>query len=382
MRVRRLSLTDFRSYAQVDLEFGPRATTLVGRNGAGKTNIVEALRYLSTLSSHRVAVDAPLIRAGQSAATIRATIEKSGRSLALEVVINDGRPNTARVNRGAARPRELLGILRTVVFSPEDLSLVKGDPGERRRFLDEIAIALSPRLAGDVSDYERVLRQRSTLLKTAKGRPGEAATLDIWDEKLADLGGVIVRARLDAVAALADPLARAYAEVSGGGTSAAAYSPHRPDQREDYPLDASAHEISNGLREAMQRLRPKEVERGVCLVGPHRDELDISIGGLPARGYASHGESWSAALALRLATYDVLTADGGPDSDPDGEPVLILDDVFAELDSSRRRALATRAASAQQVVITAAVEQDVPDNLETEVLYVGEGEVNRGPATR
>ncbi len=392
MRVTHLQLTDFRSYADAHMEFGPGVTTLVGRNGHGKTNVVEAVRYLSTLSSHRVATDAPMLRAGAARAVISARVQRGERALTLEVTMIPGKANQARLNRGNAKPRDLVGILRTVVFAPEDLALVKGDPSARRAFMDELCVALQPPLAGDLADYERVLRQRSSLLKSAKGKARfDETMLAIWDEKLAELGARIMRARLAAVEHLAPLVTAAYADVAPGeGVCRVQYSTtvrvdpsnslefdrgYAADTGDDpspspvaRPGDATERiapdattpvaQISEALLTRMVELRSKEIERGVCLVGPHRDDLDIAIGELPAKGYASHGESWSCALALRLASYDLLTGDGD-----DGEPVLILDDVFAELDAGRRDALAVRIAGASQVLITAAVGDDVPGAL-------------------
>lgn len=384
MRITHLHLDDFRSYASVDLNFEGAVSTLVGRNGEGKTNVVEAVRYLSTLSSHRVASDAPLVRFGAERAVIRARVDKAGRSLAIEVTINPGKSNTARLGRSAARPRELVGILRTVVFAPEDLSLIKGDPGGRRTFLDEITVALAPALAGDLADYDRVLRQRSSMLKTAKHARGDLTMLDIWDEKLADLGGKIVAARLRAVRDLAPHVASAYRDVApDGGDCVITYSSSIDSASvvdgtpSPVTADASAADLSGLLLDRLTELRPKELDRGVTLAGPHRDDLDVTLGELPAKGYASHGESWSCALALRLGSYDLLTLDNGPDAGEDGEPVLILDDVFAELDVTRRTALANRLASARQVLITAAVPHDVPESLRGETFEVAAGEVTR-----
>ncbi len=375
MRVARLSLTDFRSYAELDLTFGPGVTTLVGPNGAGKTNIVEAIRYLSILASHRVSTDAPLIRASASAAVVRAKIERANRAMVLEATIAPGRAKGYRLNGGSARAKEIAGVLRTVVFSPEDLDLVKGDPSGRRRFLDELCVALAPMLAGDLADYERVVRQRTALLKSARARGTAPATLDVWDERLATLAARILRARLDAVTALAPYVSLAYADLAAGAGCTLVY--------ESTSLTASdlAADTETSLAErvlaAVGQVRTKEMERGVCLVGPHRDDLAITLGGMPARGYASHGEAWSTALALRLGTYDLLTSSTGPDSGEDGEPVLLLDDVFAELDVARRSALATRMAPAHQVVVTAAVLADVPASLVGDLVRVSEGRVSR-----
>ena len=374
MHVAHLQLIDFRSYPELDLALDAGVTTFVGRNGQGKTNLVEAVRYLSTLSSHRVASDAPLIRAGAERAVVGAKVDKGGRSLTLEVTIQPGKAKSARLGRANARPRDLVGILRTVVFAPEDLALVKGDPSVRRAFMDELCVALAPIHAGVLSDYERVLRQRTSLLKTARNARVDLSTLDIWDEKLAELGGRIVAARLAAVAALLPYAATAYQDVAPGS---APFSLNYSSALDTSAGDAAAPTIGAAILAQVSERRAQEIERGVCLVGPHRDDLDIAIGELPAKGYASHGESWSCALALRLASYDLLTADGGPDSDTDGEPVLILDDVFAELDAGRRAALAARVTTASQVLITAAVAEDVPDALAGAVFEVAAGAVVR-----
>ncbi|MCB2412659.1 DNA replication/repair protein RecF [Demequina sp. TTPB684] len=397
MRITHLHLTDFRSYETAQIELGPGVTTLVGRNGHGKTNVIEAVRYLSTLSSHRVATDAPMLRSGASRAVISGRVQRGERALTIEITMIPGKANQARLNRGNAKPRDVVGILRTVVFAPEDLALVKGDPSTRRAFMDELCVAIQPPLAGDLADYDRVLRQRSSLLKSARGKPRfDESTLDIWDEKLADLGARIVHARLAALEALAPHVSRAYEDVAPGeGDCAIAYSTatqiatRQEDSEEDLsPTPAAAPtaaaptaatptaDIGAALLAAMTERRAQEIERGVCLVGPHRDDVDIKIGDLPAKGYASHGESWSCALALRLGSFALLSDDG-----EDGEPVLILDDVFAELDSGRRAALAGRVAGAGQVLITAAVEQDVPEQLREHpgghrVLHVTPGSVS------
>lgn len=386
MRVTHLHLTDFRSYTDTNITFGPGVTTLVGSNGQGKTNVVEAVRYLSTLSSHRVAADAPLIKFGAARAVIGARVNKAGRSLSLEITVAAGKANTARLNRGTARPRDLIGIVRTVVFAPEDLALVKGDPGGRRTFLDELCVALQPALAGDLTDYDRVLRQRSSMLKSAKHARGDLTMLDIWDEKLADLGGRIIAARRRALFALAPYVATAYADVAPEAghcqiSYATSLDRHEgSDTRAVQPLapEASAADIGARLLDRLRELRSKEIDRGVTLAGPHRDDMDIRLGDMPAKGYASHGESWSCALALRLGSYDLLTADDGPDAGEDGEPILILDDVFAELDARRRAALAARLVDASQVLITAAVAEDVPAALVGDVIRVVDGVIDQG----
>ena len=359
MFVSALSLTDFRSWSQLDLELGPGPTALVGSNGQGKTNIVEAVLYVATLESHRVATDAPLVRQGAERAVVRARIERDERTAMVELEINPGKANRARINRSPVpRAREVLGMLRTVLFAPEDLSLVRGDPSDRRRFLDELLVARAPRYAGVRSDYDRVLKQRNALLKTAflakRSGGGDMRTLDVWDSHLAASGSELLAARLALVEELTPLADVAYREVSKGqGDLGLAYKSSLgealPDSRDKDVLGAA-------LLSQLAHVRQQEVERGVSLVGPHRDDLLLSLGSLPVKGYASHGESWSVALALRLASYDLLRSDGG-------EPVLVLDDVFAELDTGRRERLATLVQSAGQVLVTAAVADDVPEQL-------------------
>ena len=371
MRVQRLVLTDFRSYEHIDVELDQEVTTLLGRNGQGKTNLVEAIRFLSVGQSHRTASAAPLIRVGSERAVIRAKVVKGRRELSLETTINSRGANAARINGAPARPREVFGLIRSVAFSPEDLDIVSGDPRSRRAFLDEIAVAASPALAGDIADYERVLRQRATLLKTARGKTVDLGTLDVWDAKLVECGTRIVAARLAAVDMLRTPVAESYRELaSDAGELTMEYrSTTYPDL--DTPTDISG---SFGL--ALADARPKELERGVCLVGPHRDDLDLAIDGLAVRTYASHGERWSAALALRLGTFDVFFAEAQHLGEG-GEPVMILDDVFAELDGERRAALVRRIHQADQVLITAAVAEDVPTELVGDVVHVAGGTVTR-----
>ena len=359
MHVSALSLTDFRSWEQLDLELAPGPSALVGSNGQGKTNIVEALLYVATLASHRVATDAPLVRQGAERAVVRARVVRDERELLVELELNPGKANRARVNRGPLpRAREVLGLLRTVLFAPEDLALVRGDPSERRRFLDDLLVSRTPRLAGVRSDYERVLKQRNALLKSAflakRSGGGDMRTLDVWDSHLAATGAELLSARLGLVEELRPLLEVAYREVSKGqGDVDAVY---RSSLGEALPGTQDREVLAAALLSELARVRPQEVERGVSLVGPHRDELVLSLGTMPVKGYASHGESWSVALALRLASYELLRADGG-------EPVLVLDDVFAELDTGRRERLATLVAGAEQVLVTAAVPGDVPEQL-------------------
>ena len=373
MRVGSLSLTDFRSWPQLDIELAPGPTALVGSNGQGKTNIVEALLYVATLGSHRVSTDAPLVRQGAERAIIRALVHRDDRETLVELELNPGKANRARINRGAVpRAREVLGLLRTVLFAPEDLAIVKGDPSERRTFLDDLLVLRTPRLAGVRSDFERVLKQRNALLKTAflakRSGGADMRTLDVWDAHLAQTGAELLAARLGLIEELRPLADVAYREVSKAqGELGLDYKCSLPDL-EPGVLDREV--LSAALLGELARIRQQEVDRGVSLVGPHRDDLVLSLGPLPVRGYASHGEGWSVALALRLASYELLRSDGG-------EPVLVLDDVFAELDTGRRERLASLVQSAEQVIVTAAVPGDVPEQL-----VGGRYDVHDGTVTR
>ncbi|HWL37027.1 MAG TPA: DNA replication/repair protein RecF [Frankiaceae bacterium] len=371
MYVSRLGLTDFRSYPEALVEFEPGAATLIGPNGQGKTNLVEAIGYVATLGSHRVATDAPLVRAGAERSVVRCEVQRDGRATLVEIEITAGKANRARINRSPVpRPREVLGTLRTVLFAPEDLALVKGDPHDRRHFLDQLLIARTPRYHGVKADYDRVLKQRNALLKSAGFARGGAdfRTLDVWDEHLANHGAELLAGRLEAVEALRPLVDKAYDVLSGGGGPTAL--DYKSSLGPDAPMVPDRDMLSAALLNDLARMRPQELDRGISLVGPHRDELALSIGTLPAKGYASHGESWSLALALRIASHDLLTADGG-------EPVLILDDVFAELDASRRDRLAHLCAPREQVLITAAVIADVPEELQGARYDVAAGQVTR-----
>jgi DNA replication and repair protein RecF len=373
VHIAHLSLTDFRSYESVELALEPGVTALVGPNGQGKTNLVEAIGYLATLGSHRVANDTALVRMGAQHAVVRGRVVRDSRSMLVEIEINPGKANRARLNKSpVGRPREVLGVLRTVLFAPEDLSLVKGDPGERRRFLDDVLVARAPRLAAARSDYERVLKQRNALLKTAavarRGGGADLRTLDVWDAHLSQAGAELLAARLELVDALRPLVDKAYAAVARGTTSTGV--DYLSSLGPDVALQPNRDVLGAALQAALAAARADELERGVTLIGPHRDELMLRINDLPARGYASHGESWSLALALRLAAYDLLCADGG-------EPVLILDDVFAELDADRRERLASLVAPAEQVLITAAVAADVPAELAGARVDVMGGQVRR-----
>jgi DNA replication and repair protein RecF len=389
MYVRELSVTDFRSWAQADLTFSPGVSVLVGANGQGKTNLVEAVGYLATLGSHRVSSDAPLVRRGAAAAQVRATVVNDGRELTVQVEIQPGKANRARVNRSpVTRARDILGIVRTVVFAPEDLALVRGDPGERRGFLDELLVARAPRWAGVRADYEKVLRQRSALLKTARHARGDMSTLEVWDAHLARAGAALTAGRIQLAAALAPHVTAAYAAVAPESVPVGARYRSKvaavdelagtADGQDDVTGGAAHAELAAAvevaLLEEIGRRRDQEIERGVCLVGPHRDELDLSLGEGPAKGFASHGESWALALALRLGGFELLREEGS-------EPILVLDDVFAELDARRRDALARTAARAEQVLVTAAVDDDVPSVLSGARYVIEAGTVRDGVAS-
>jgi DNA replication and repair protein RecF len=377
VHVAHLSLHDFRSWPSHDHELGPGVSALVGPNGQGKTNVVEAVDYLSRLSSHRVASDAPLVRRGAERATVRAAVVREERRAVLEVEINPGRSNRARINSSPLpRPRELLGVLRSVVFAPDDLVLVKGDPSDRRRFLDDLLVQRSPRYAGTRADYDRVLKQRNSLLKSASLARGSVesalATLEVWDERLAQLGASVMAARSALVEEIGPLLGKAYEAVARGASRDDATLEYRPSF--EAPPDADESTLAAALLAEVERRRRDELDRGISLVGPHRDELGCALGDLPVKGYSSHGESWSFALALRLASYELLRA---PDAGGGDDPVLVLDDVFAELDSGRRHQLAELVGDAEQVLVTAAVADDVPAQLRGTRFTVADGTVRR-----
>ena len=380
MYVAHLTLVDFRSYATAEVTLEPGATAFIGANGQGKTNLVEAIDYLARLGSHRVASDAPLVRAGAERALVRAAVVRDGRQAVLEIEINPGKANRARVNRAdLPRARELVGLVRTVIFAPDDLALVKGDPSGRRAFLDDLLVMRTPRLAGVRADYDRILKQRNSLLKTAgAARRGSTSqesalsTLGVWDAHLARTGAELLAERLRLVEELRPYVAHAYATVARGAGSDDAGLDYQPSLELDGLTERA--DLTGRLLAELETRRHDELDRGVSLVGPHRDELLLSLGNgeqrLPVRGYASHGESWSFALALRLASYDLVRADGD-------DPILILDDVFAELDSERRAQLAELVAGAEQVLVTAAVAADVPEKLAGVRYQVAGGDVRR-----
>jgi len=355
--IRHLGLRDFRSWAHADLELESGRTVFVGPNGYGKTNLIEALWYSTTLGSHRVGTDAPLIRTGAPRAVVSTIIVNEGRECAVDLEIAAGRANKARLNRSPVRStREVVGVLQAVLFAPEDLALVRGDPADRRRYLDDLAVLRRPTVAGVRADYDKVLRQRTALLKSLSGvrnRSDQAAldTLDVWDSRLAEYGAQLMAARIDLVNQLAPEVEKAYQLLAPGSRPASIAYRASLDVGLNY--DTAREPLEAALLAALSARRAAELERGMCLVGPHRDDLELRLGDQFAKGFASHGESWSFAVALRLAAYELLRADGS-------EPVLLLDDVFAELDTARRRALAAVAESAEQVLVTAAVLEDIP----------------------
>ena len=387
--VSHLSLTDFRNYVSAEVELRAGPNLFVGSNGQGKTNLVESIGYLSTLASHRVSTDHALIRQGSELAIVRARLEHADRTLLVEVQVNRATANRAQVNRVAVKPRELPRYITSVLFAPEDLALVRGEPSGRRRFVDQLLVQLSPRFSGVIADYERVLKQRNTLLKSARGArvaDGQLSTLELWDERLVAFGTEIIQGRQELVERLRPQVAMAYGSIAG--------IRHRADmimqlstlgvQPDDddlpspgesaNPESASTDEIAESFRAALSRVRRSELDRGLTLVGPHRDDLLLELNGLPARGYASHGESWSFALSLKLASAAVLRAESAV-----GDPIVILDDVFAELDEARRAQLASAIGDYEQVLITAAVLDDVPEPLAAHIVHIMAGEIVEGP---
>ena len=373
MYVRHLGLRDFRSWAHADLELEPGRTVFVGPNGFGKTNLIEALWYSTTLGSHRVGTDMPLIRAGAARAVVSTIVVNEGRECAIDLEIAAGRANKARLNRSPVRStREVVGVLRAVLFAPEDLALVRGDPADRRRYLDDLATVRRPAIAAMRADYDRVLRQRTALLKSLAGARhrvdrGALDSLDVWDSRLAEHGAELMAARIDLVNQLAPEVEKAYQLLAPGSRSASiTYRASMDSLGAEGAGDGAGTDrefVETALLAALSARRDAELERGMCLVGPHRDDLELRLGDQPAKGFASHGESWSFAVGLRLAAYELLRADGG-------EPVLLLDDVFAELDTARRRALAAVAESAEQVLVTAAVLEDIPAGWDARQVHI------------
>jgi DNA replication and repair protein RecF len=386
--VTHLSLTDFRNYISAEVALSAGANLFVGSNGQGKTNLVESLAYLSTLGSHRVSMDHAMIRQGTDSAIIRARLENGERQILAEVQLNRSAPNRAQINRSVIKTRELPRYFSSVLFAPEDLALIRGDPGGRRRFLDELLVLRSPRISAVIADYDRVVRQRNTLLKSARAsgvRGDKLSTLDIWDERLVALGSQLIEARTTLVAELSPEVASAYTSVAGedhhAGLAnqlsifAAGSAPQGVGEEDVEPGGLSrgivtAADAAVAFRNTLTHRRRSELERGITLVGPHRDDLVLELNSLPARGYASHGESWSFALALKLASAILLRRESST-----GDPVLMLDDVFAELDASRRARLAAAVRDFEQVLITAAVFEDVPGELTGNTVHISRGTI-------
>lgn len=382
MRVSHVSLVNFRNYASAELVLEPGLNLLVGRNGQGKTNLAEAIMFFASLRSHRVANESALIRAGEDSAVMRMKLVHRTREALLEFQLNRGAPNRSLLNRNAVRPREMSRVFSAVLFAPEDLSIARDEPSVRRRFLDDALIARYPAAAGVLTDFDRVVRQRNTLLKTAKASgsaEGVTDTLQIWDDQLVEWGSEIIEHRRLVVQDLIEPLREAYGMLVEGD--------HRPNltlkesifsdvSRETLdsinldPADVSRETIVSSFRRALDRERVRELERGQTLVGPHRDDLILELNGLPVKGYASHGESWSFILSLRLALARILQRDSSL-----GDPVLILDDVFAELDEYRRSQLISAVREFEQVIITAAVEKDVPVTRDWNVVHIHNGTI-------
>ena len=368
MHVSSLSLRDFRNYAQADIEPGLGSVVLVGSNGQGKTNIVEAINYLATLGSHRTSIDSALIRQGSEAAIIRVNLAHDSRTILLEAQLNRNSANKAQVNHANAKIRDFPRYISTVIFAPEDLMLVRGEPSGRRKFMDDLIIQRTPRLAGVVSDYDRVLKQRNTLLKTARVKDidaGNLGTLDIWDERLVELGTEITSERTRLLHDLSEPLALAYQAIAGSDHDVSI------ELKPSIEGAQSATDYAEKFRNLLESGRVQEIERGMTLVGPHRDDVEFGLNNLPAKGYASHGETWSYALSLKLSAARLLRSESVL-----GDPILILDDVFAELDSARRERLAEAVADFEQTFITAAVAEDVPPQLMTQVFHVKKGTIS------
>jgi DNA replication and repair protein RecF len=387
MFVKRVRLTNFRNYKNAEVELSPGVNLLHGSNGQGKTNLVEAVNFFASLSSHRVAGTTPLIKQGEQTAIISVELAHEDRELLLEFELNADSPNRARLNKSpVAKSKDILGYLNSVIFAPEDLDIVKRDPTNRRAFIDQLIVQFTPRMLGVYSDYERVLKQRNTLLKSARatGTKGDAlSTLSAWDESLVKLGSEIISARVIIAEKLSPGLITNYQAIAKSNNEPRMFikssilgdTAADPDESDDaeYLETPDREQIEQLFREKLERLRSKELERGITLVGPHRDDLVLILGSLPAKGYASHGESWSYALALRLASLEILKAESRL-----GDPILILDDVFAELDADRRTKLAQLVQGNEQVIITAAVIEDVPETLVAKRFSVVSGEITNG----
>ncbi len=359
MHLTNLSLKNFRSYSELELPLDKGITIFVGRNGEGKTNIVEAILYLALLSSHRTSSDQPLVQLGNTSAYIRGKVDNNERDILIELEVNTEKANRARINQNPVRSqKEIFGILQAIYFSPEDLDLVRGDPTERRRFIDQILTLRSPRMAGVISDYERAVRQRNSLLKSRSN----LSTLESWNQQVAEFGGEIIAARITTLNELQPIFTAVYQEISPEKNAHIIYK-----SSIDNP-SIIREENQRVILEKFKEIQNQEIERGLTLVGPHRDDLTLMLGDHPVKGYASQGESWSVALSLKLASYQLLQNDGS-------QPILILDDVFSELDEGRRDRLVALAKTAVQTFITVAVQSDLPPELTGKFFSVKSGSV-------
>ena len=359
MYVSKLTLSNFRSYSQLELTLNKGVTTFVGNNGAGKTNIVESLIFLSFLSSHRTSTNQPLIALGADQAVIRAEIVRGDRNLQIDLEINANKANRAKINQNPTKSqREILGACQIIYFSPEDLDLVRGEPTFRRDYLDKLLITKTPRLAGVLSDYERVLKQRNTLLKTRAPQ----SSLTPWSEQLIHLAATIITERILLVNALNPLVSKNYKELNEVKAASVIYKSNIDG------LSTNSEQNQNLIKSKLEEVQYQEIERGVTLVGPHRDDLILQLGEFPAKGYASHGESWSFAISLKIGAWELLKSQGL-------DPILILDDVFAELDTNRRTRLVQATKLAEQTLVTAAVEGDLPEDLNDARFYISNNKV-------
>ena len=361
MLITNLNLTNYRSYSTLDLNLGSGITIFVGKNGEGKTNIAESILYLTFLNSHRASGNTPLVKLGANAAYIRAKVKYPEREILVELEINIDKANRAKINQNPTRSqKEIFGIVQAIYFSPEDLDIVRGDPSERRRFIDQLLTLRSPRVAAVISDYERAVKQRNSLLKTR----ASIQALEPWDKQVADFGGQLISLRLSGLAQLTPLFNQIYKEISNVKPAEIIYKSSLEG------ISENATENSEKIMEKLITNRSSELERGLTLTGPHRDDLLLMLGDHQVKGYASHGESWSIALSLKLATYNLLKSDGL-------SPILILDDVFSELDEDRREKLSQIAKTAEQTIITVAVESDLPKSLSGDRYLVKSGSVSK-----
>ncbi len=342
MIVTRLELVDFRNYVEASFQFHHGITAVVGLNGQGKTNLAEALAYLASLESFRGAPTEALIRVGAETAIVRATVlHPDGREVLVELELSRHGRNRVQVNKQRlGRSRELLGVMRVTVFSPDDLALVKGGPQERRRFMDDTLVALALKYDALRLELDRIVKQRNMLLKQANGRLHDdlQVSLDVWDAKLAQVGDQFGHARSVLIARLSPMVAEAYEQLAD--------RPSAVELRYEPPWRR------HGLVQALASARTDDVRRGVSTVGPHRDDVELFIGGLSARTHASQGEQRTLALALRLGAHRLVAEKAG------SSPVLVLDDVLSELDPRRAAALLTHLPPGQVVLTTAGVLPD------------------------